>query len=267
MLRWFSRIFKKSVPGGMSVMPKKALVTGAATGIGRAIALMLAKQGYDLVVHYRNSAESAQTVCNEAAALGVRAVALSADITQPTAAQDLVNQAADTLDGLSVLVNNVGNFVQSPASDTTVEQWQEVMDSNLNATFYTTRAAISHLKAAGAGRIVSIGAAGAQHMNAVNNNTAYLIAKHGTILYTQALAQELITDGITANVVAPGVAENSFEYDPDWEGELPQLPAGRPASMADITRAVWFFINPAADYVTGQVLEVAGAWSPQNEHG
>ncbi len=255
-----SRLFK-SAPDDTPGTPKQALVTGAAVGIGRALALALAEQGYDLVVHYRNSAESAQTVCDQAAAFGVRAVALSADITQPTAAQDLVDQAADTLGGLSVLINNVGNFVHSRASDTTVEQWQEVMNSNLNATFYTTRAAISHLQAAGAGRIINIGAASAQHLRPGGDNAAYIIAKHGVIIYTRSLAQELIADGITVNVVAPGIAENSFEYDPDWQGELPQLPAGRPASMADITRAVRFLTDPEADYITGQVLEVAGAWN------
>ena len=243
-------------------MLKKALVTGAAVGIGRAIALMLAKQGYDLIVHYRHSAEAAQAVCDDAAVWGVKAVALSADVTQPTAAQALVHQAADTLGGLSVLVNNVGNFLHSPASEMTVDQWHEVMDSNLNATFYTTRAAISHLKTAKAGRIINMGAANAQHLCTNPDNTAYIIAKHGIILYTQSLARELIAAGITANVVAPGIAENSFEYNNDWTGELPQLPAGRPATMNDITRAVWFLINPEADYITGQVLEVAGAWHP-----
>ncbi|MEM6405964.1 MAG: bifunctional dihydropteridine reductase/dihydrofolate reductase TmpR [Pseudomonadota bacterium] len=242
-------------------MLRKALVTGAAVGIGRAIALMLAGKGYDLVVHYRNSAEAARAVCAEASAQGVRAIPLSADLTQPTEAQALVDQATDTLGGLSVLVNNVGNFLHSPASETTIAEWQEVMNSNLNATFYTTRAAINHLKAAKTGRIINIGAANAQYLRAGHDNVAYMIAKHGVIIYTQSLARELITDGITANVVAPGIAENSFEYDGDWDGELPQLPAGRPASMADMTRAVWFFINPDSDYITGQVLEVAGAWN------
>lgn len=243
-------------------MLKKALVTGAAVGIGRAIALMLAKKGYDLVVHYRHSAEAAQTVCDAASAYGVRVNSLSADLTQPTAAEELVHQAANTLGGLSVLVNNVGNFLQAPASDTTVAQWQSVIDSNLNATFYTTRTAIGYLRAAGTGRIINLGAAGTQHLRAGGDNAAYSTAKHGIMIYTQSLARELITEGVTVNVVAPGIAENSFEYGPDWQGDLPQLPAGRPASMADITRAVWFFIDPQADYITGQVLEVAGGWSP-----
>ncbi len=242
-------------------MLKKALVTGAAVGIGRAIALMLAEKGYDLVVHYRNSVAEAQAVCDEASAWGVRAMALSVDLTQPAAAQKLVDQAADTLGGLSVLVNNVGNFLHNSASKTTVDQWQAMLDSNLNATFYTTGAAIKHLKAAQAGRIVNIGAAHAQYLYANSDNTAYMIAKHGVIIYTRSLARELIAEGITANVVAPGVAENSFEYDSAWEGKLPQLPAGRPATMADVTRAVWFLISPEADYITGQVVEVAGAWN------
>jgi NAD(P)-dependent dehydrogenase (short-subunit alcohol dehydrogenase family) len=245
----------------VKVMLKKALVTGAAVGIGRAIALMLAEKGYDLVVHYRNSAAEAQAVCDAASAWGVRAVALSADITQPTAAQELVHQAADALGGLSVLVNNVGNFLHSSASDITVDQWHAMLDSNLNATFYTTRAAISHLEAAQAGRIINIGAAHAQYLCANSDNTAYMIAKHGVIIYTRSLARELIAAGITANVVAPGVAENSFEYDSAWEGELPQLPAGRPATMAEIIRAVWFLVSPEAGYITGQVVEVAGAWN------
>lgn len=240
---------------------KKALVTGSAKGIGRAIALELAQQGFDIVFHYNSSVDAAEEARKEAAQFGVKAIALQADITQPEQAVALVEQSATELDGLSVVVNSVGNYLSQRTSQMTTNEWHSVIDSNLNSAFYITQAAIPHLKAAQWGRILNVAAASAQNLTARDLNTAYIVAKTGIIIYTKSLAKELITDNITANVISPGIAENSFEYDDDWEDCLPTLPAGRPAHLSEIVHAAWFFLNPESDYITGQVLEVSGAWS------
>ncbi|NES21210.1 MAG: bifunctional dihydropteridine reductase/dihydrofolate reductase TmpR [Symploca sp. SIO3E6] len=242
-------------------MLKKALVTGSAVGIGRAIALELASRGFDVAFHYNRSAEAANQACQEAATQGVKAIALQADVTKPKQAQFLVKSTAEQLGGLSVVINNVGNYLSNPTSQTSVEEWHSVIDSNLNTTFYVTSAAIPHLKSAGWGRIVNTGAASAHNVTARGTNTAYIIAKTGIIIYTKSLAKELIKDNITANVISPGIAENSFEYDDDWQEALPVLPAKRPATLSEIANAACFFISTEADYITGQVLEVAGGWS------
>ncbi|WP_017718190.1 bifunctional dihydropteridine reductase/dihydrofolate reductase TmpR [Kamptonema formosum] len=234
---------------------KKALVTGAAKGIGRAIALDLANKGFDVAVHYNRSVSAAREVADFAASFGVKALTLQADVTDPEEVRYLVGSAAEQLGGLSVVVNNVGNYLKKPIEDVNVEEWHEILNSNLNATFYVTQAALPHLKAAGWGRIVNLGFAGAQNLIARPSIAPYAIAKTGIILYTKALAKQLIKYNITANVVSPGVAETSVSQ------PLEQIPSGRLATLDELVRAVDFFIAPDSDYITGQVVEIAGGWN------
>ena len=237
-------------------MLKKALVTGSAVGIGRAIALDLASKGFDVAFHYNRSAEAANEGCKKAATYGVKAIALQADVTKPEQAKSLVEQTVEGLGGLSVVVNVVGNFLYKLPSETSTEEWLEILDSNLNCTFYVTQAAIPHLKAAKWGRIINFACASAHHITARYKDAPYIISKTGIIIYTKSIAQEVVKDNITANVIAPGVAENSIGLDE----VVPPLPMERPATLQEINNAVWFFINPEADYITGQVLEVSGGW-------
>jgi len=237
-------------------MLKKALVTGSAVGIGRAIALDLASKGFDVAFHYNRSAEAANQACQEAANYGVKAIALQADVTRPEQAKSLVENAAEELGGLSVLVNVVGNFLYKLTTQVSTEEWHEVLDSNLNSTFYITQAALPYLKAANWGRIVNFACASAHHVTARQKDAPYLIAKTGIIIYTKSIAVELVKDKITANVIAPGVAENSIGLDE----VVPNLPMKRPATLQEMNDAVWFFINPDTEYITGQVLEVSGGW-------
>jgi len=233
---------------------KKALVTGSAVGIGRAIALDLASKGFDVAFHYNNSAEAAKQGSQEAATHGVKSIALQADITKPEQAKSLVETAAGQLGGLSVVVNNVGNYSEKKISQVSVEEWHKMLDSNLNCTFYVNKTAIPYLKAAGWGRIVNFAFASAQNMIADDINPVYRIAKTGIIVYTKSLAKELIKDKITVNVVSPGAAENTIGL----EECIHILPTKRPATLKEISDAVGFFISPEADYITGQNLEVAG---------
>ncbi len=237
-------------------MQKKALVTGSSSGIGKAIALDLASKGFDVAFHYNSSEEKAKQNCQEAEALGVKAIALQADVTKPLEAQSLVDNAAAQLGGLSVVVNVVGNFLYKLTSEVSVEEWQEVLDSNLNSTFYITQTALPYLKAAKWGRIINFACASAHHVTAREKDAPYLIAKTGIIIYTKSIAQEIVKDKITANIIAPGVAENSIGL----EETVPTLPMKRPATLEEMNNAVWFFVNPEAEYITGQVLEVSGGW-------
>lgn len=237
-------------------MIKKALVTGSASGIGKAIALDLATKGFDVAFHYNRSADAANEASQEAAKHGVKSIALQADVTNPEQAQSLVENAAEQLGGLSVVVNNVGNFLHKQTSQISIEEWHEIINSNLNCTFYVTKTTIPYLKAAGWGRIVNFGFASAQNLIADEKQVVYRIAKTGIIIYTKSLAKELIKDNITANIVAPGAAENTVGL----EETIPLLPAKRPATLKEISDAVGFFISPEADYITGQVLEVAGGF-------
>lgn len=234
-------------------MSRVALVTGSAKGIGRAILLALAGKGFDVAVHYRSSQAEAEQTRLEAEGLGVRAIALEADITRQERARGLVDKVVDKLGGLQVLVNNVGDYLKKPIEETTPEEWQAMLDSNLNAPFYLTQAAIPHMSEAGWGRVVSLGFAGAQNLVARPGITPYVIAKTGVILYSKALAKRLAKKGITVNVVAPGIAETSLSQ------PVTDIPMGRLAGVDELAQAVLFFVEQ--EYLTGQVLEVSGGWN------
>jgi NAD(P)-dependent dehydrogenase (short-subunit alcohol dehydrogenase family) len=232
-----------------------ALVTGSASGIGRGIAIALARTGYDVCIHFRHSETAAETTRAEAEALGARAVALRADLTDSAAAADLVREAHDRLGGLAVLVNNVGNYLYKPLDELSLEEWDDVLATNLDATFAACRAAIPLMRAAGSGRIVNLGYAGAQNLVGRPNLVAYAIAKTGVVLLTKAIARSEAANGITANVVAPGVIETSRTR------PMREIPAGRVGTVDEVAAAVLYFVSPEAAYVTGQVLEVAGGWN------
>jgi NAD(P)-dependent dehydrogenase (short-subunit alcohol dehydrogenase family) len=232
-----------------------ALVTGSARGIGRAIALALAAEGLDVAIHYRRSGAEAREVAAAAEALGVRAVTLQADVTVEAEAHALVDAAAQALGGLRVLVNNVGNYHKGPLAELDAGTWHHMLDSNLHATFYACQRAVPIMRAAGGGRIVNIGYTGAELLKARPGIVAYQIAKTGVILYTKALARSEAAHGITANVVSPGVMENSVTQPMD------EIPMGRTGTLDELVAAVRYLLSPPARYVTGVHLEVAGGWN------
>jgi NAD(P)-dependent dehydrogenase (short-subunit alcohol dehydrogenase family) len=232
-----------------------ALVTGSAAGVGRGVVLALAREGFDVAVHYRTSRTEAEATREEAEALGARAIVVQADVTERVAATALVEEAHRELGGLRVLVNNVGNYVHTPLAELTFEQWDDVLATNLQATFTTCHTAIPLMRSAGGGRIVNFGYAGAQNLVARPNLAAYAIAKTGVLLLTKAIARAEAESGITANVVAPGVIESSRTM------PLREVPLGRPSRVEEVVAAVLYFVSPEAEYVTGQVLEVAGGWN------
>lgn len=234
---------------------RAALVTGSGKGIGRGIALALARAGYDVAIHYRSSRDEAEAVRLEAESLGARAVTLQADVTNPLEAGKLIQGALETFGRLDVLVNNVGNYVRKPLLDLEIEEWHDMIDSNLNATYYTCRAAIPAMRRARSGRIVNIGYAGVGNLLARPGIVPYAIAKTGVELLTKAIAKSEMPHGITANIVAPGVIENSISK------PITDIPARRLGRIDEVVGAVQYFLSPEAEYVTGQTLEIAGGWN------
>ena len=215
---------------------RTALVTGSAKGIGRAILLALAREGCAVAVHYRTSEALAEATRQEAEALGVKAIKVRADLTREEEVDRLVEEVRYHLGGVGVLVNNVGDYLYKPIEEVSLEEWRWILDTNLTATFLLTQRVLPLMVAQGFGRIVNLGYAGA-----------------GNLLATKAIAKRFAASGITANVVAPGVAENSVSK------PLHEIPMGRLALLQEIAQAVLFFVREP--YLTGQVLEVAGGWN------
>lgn len=238
----------------MSERPS-ALVTGSARGIGRALALALAEDGYDVAIHYRSSRDEAEEAADSARSFGGSATTLQADVTDFEQARDLVTAAHAAFGRLDVLINNVGNYRKGPLPDFEIDAWRDMLDSNLNATFYTCRSAVPLMRSAGGGRIVNIGYAGSELVKARPAIAAYGIAKTGVILYSKALARSVARDGITVNVLSPGVMENSVTK------PIEEIPMRRAGTLGELIAAARYLLSPEARYTTGVTIEVAGGWN------
>lgn len=238
------------------VLKGTALVTGSARGIGRALALALAKKGFHIVVHYKSSQQDAETTAELCRAEKVQATILQADITDVRQARELVQQAhiAFKDSSLAVLVNNVGNYVHKPLLETSDAEWAEMMGSNLTSTFATCQTAAPIMQEVGFGRMINLGYAGAQHLVARPGIVPYLIAKTGVLHLSKALAVVLADTGVTVNVISPGVIETSVSK------PVREIPAGRLGTVQELVAAAMYFVS-ASDYITGQELEVAGGWN------
>jgi NAD(P)-dependent dehydrogenase (short-subunit alcohol dehydrogenase family) len=241
----------------------RALVTGAAHGIGRAIALALAEAGADVAVHYGHSADEAEKTAADITALGRRAKTFAGDVRDSAQVNTFVADAVEFLGGLDVLVTNAGHLVgRSPVADMTDEHWHSVIDVNLSSTFYTCRAALSSLEASG-GRIVTM-ASVAAHNGGGPGAVAYGAAKAGVVGFTKALAKEVGPKGITVTSVAPGFIANTAFHDTFTSAEaqaanVNSIPVGRAGTPEDVAAAVVYLSSPAARFLSGATLDITGA--------
>ena len=236
-----------------------ALVTGASRGIGRAIALELAHNGYDIAINYNRSKEGAESLCEEIKSLGVNAEIFQADVSIQEEAARLFSEIKSSMGSVSVLVNNAGITRDNLLMRMKPEDWLAVINSNLNSAFYCTREAIRDMAKAKYGRIINIASVVGLTGNAGQSN--YAASKAGIIGFTKSAAREYASRGITANAVAPGFIETSMTevLKPEVkENILKSIPAGTIGRPEDVAKAVMFFADEHNGYITGQVLAVDG---------
>ena len=236
-----------------------ALVTGGSRGIGRAIALTLGKNGCDVAVNYNASAEAAETLCEELAALGARASAFRADVSDRTQVEALFKAVEAGMGPVEILVNNAGITRDNLLMRMKPEEWDAVLAANLSSAFYCTQSAIRGMAKARWGRIVSIASVVGLVGNAGQAN--YSASKAGLIGFSKSVAREYAARGVTVNVVAPGFIGTDMTgvlKEQVKEAILGQIPLGRMGSPEDVARAVAFFASEESSYVTGQVLAVDG---------
>ncbi len=241
---------------------KVALVTGGSRGIGRAIALELARRGADVAVNYAHNAEAAQRVVAEIEALGRRAVALPADVGDFTQAAALVAAVLDALGRLDILVNNAGIVRDALLLRMQEADWDDVLRVNLKGAFNTSKAAVRPMLRQHFGRIINVSSVSGLMGQVGQAN--YAAAKAGLIGLTKSMARELAARDITVNAVAPGFipTDMNVAVDETLRERLRELiPLGRFGAADDVAHAVAFLASNEAAYITGAVLPVDGGLS------
>ena len=245
---------------------KVFLVTGSGRGLGAELARAASREGARVVLNCRSEILRAEALCTELGKTGATARAFKADVTDPGAAQLLVEETLKAFGRVDVLVNTVGAFEWKAVMETEPSEWRAVMASNLDSAFLMARFVLPSMREHRFGRIVNFGEVGADRTATHAKLAAWSAAKAGVIAFSKALALEEARHGITVNVVCPGMLEEGREggrrADLQTNAGLgDRVPVGRSGRAADVARAVLFFASPAADFVTGQVLAVAGGAS------
>lgn len=236
-----------------------ALVTGASKGIGRAIALELARNNFDVAVNYNHSMEAAEALCNEIRQLNVKCEIFRADVSIQEEAAKMFGEIKASMGNISVLVNNAGITKDGLLLRMKPENWLSVINTNLNAAFYCTQLAIKDMSKARYGRIINISSVVGLIGNAGQCN--YSASKAGIIGFTKSVAREYAGYGITANAIAPGFIDTGMTdilKQEVKESILKNIPVGRIGKPEEVARAVMFFADEKSAYITGQVLAVDG---------
>ena len=236
-----------------------ALVTGASRGIGRAIALALARDGADVAVNFRQRGEAAAQVVAQIASMGRKAIAVQADVRDPGQVKAMVERVRAELGGPDILVNNAGIVRDKPLAFMSEEEWDEVVDTSLKGAFLCTKAVARLMARARWGRIINISSDAALLGDAQRAN--YCAAKAGLLGLTRAAARELARQGITVNAIAPGIVETDMTAgmaEVRRKALLEAIPLGRFGQAEEVAALAAFLAADDAAYITGQVFCIDG---------
>jgi acetoacetyl-CoA reductase/3-oxoacyl-[acyl-carrier protein] reductase len=237
---------------------KTALVTGASRGIGRAIVMELAREGARVALNYQSNDAAAKEVADQITRDGGTCLLVKANLADPKQARGIVKRVAEQFGHLDILVNNAGITRDKQIGKMTDEEWQEVIQTNLNGCFYCTSAAIPIMTAQSYGRIVNVSSMNGQV--GAFGQANYSASKGGIIAFTRTAALELARSGITVNSVAPGYTETDMfaKVPADIQAQIKaKIPLRRFAQPEEIAKAVLFLVADG-DYVTGQTIGVNG---------
>ncbi len=243
----------------MKLVGKNALVTGGSRGIGRAIALFLAKEGANVAINYAGNREKAEEVVKEIEALGVKAIAIQGNVTDSKAVDEMIKTYDEKFETLDILVNNAGITKDNLLIRMKEEDWESVMDVNLKGVFLMTKGVARKMMKQKAGRIINLSSVVGVMGNPGQVN--YCASKAGVIGFTKSIAKELGGKNVTVNAIAPGFIETDMtDVLPEKVKEemLRNVPLKRAGKPEDVDKLVGFLGSDDAGYITGQVIHVDG---------
>ena len=243
------------------IMNKVALITGASKGIGAATAIMFAQNGYDVIINYCSSAESAILLEKSLKENGFSALSYMADVSKSNDVKRMVNDVIERYGKIDVLINNAGIAQQKLFTDITDEDWERIVSINLTGTFNCCRAVIPHMVSRKSGSIINTSSIWG--MTGASCEVHYSAVKAGIIGMTKALAKELGPSGIRVNCVAPGVINTRMNANlsvSDLEGLADETPLGRLGTTNEVASTSLFLASNAAEFITGQVISPNGGF-------
>jgi len=234
---------------------KIILITGGAKGLGRHLSINLAKQGAVVATHYNTSQKEAGTLLRSLKKYSPSSDIFQADLRSPGQTEQMFLSVLDRYGRIDVLINNVGNFIYKPFEKVSFEDFRDVTETNLYATFLCSKIAAKKMKKQKNGDIINFGCAGADRMIIRELTTPYYIAKSGVIQLTKIFASAYARYGVRINAISPGILKTSV-------AKLSNLPTGQYSSFDDILNALLFLLSPQSSYINGANIEVAGGWNP-----
>ncbi|MGB3649921.1 MAG: SDR family oxidoreductase [Rivularia sp. (in: cyanobacteria)] len=245
-----------------SLQGKTTIVTGSGQNIGRAIALLFASCGANVVINGHKNQEAIETVAQEARDLGAQAIAVMADVSDPNAVQNMVDTATKKFGGVDIIVSNVSLRRKQSFFDISIKDWHQVINTNLNSAFYLAKAAVGGMKARGWGRIIHI--SGFDGTIGASERAHNVTCKGGLDAMVKAMATELGQYGITANGISPGtidtvrIAKDYPNLEAKYELLRKLIPVRRLGTCEDIAEACLYLASDYSGFVNGQVIQVTG---------
>lgn len=242
-------------------MAKTILITGSSKGIGAATAILFAQKGYNVVINYNDSYETATLLARSLCSHGYSVIALKGNVANRLDVELMVKETLYKFGSLDILVNNAGVAHQALLTDTDEIDFDRIMDINLKGVFNCCKAVVPSMVSRKSGKIINISSMWGQV--GASCEVAYSAAKAGVIGLTKALAKELAPSGITVNAIAPGLIETGMNANltiEELSDFVESIPLGRMGSADEIAAAIEFLASDKADYITGQVLGVNGGY-------
>ncbi len=239
---------------------KVALITGGARGIGRAVALDLAERGWSVAICYRTSSKEGSEVVEAVKKKGSQGWANQCDVSDPKAAETLVQQVEHKWGRIDALINCAGPYHRVGLLQETVEGWHSMFDNNLHPVFYLSRAIAPGMIERKWGRIVCFSMANADQLVAQPQLTAHYISKVGLLVLVRSLARVMAPHGVTVNAISPGFIDSGSAPKEELAAMVKRIPAGYAGTLGDAVSAVRFLLSEEARYMNGANLHLSGAW-------